>query len=41
MPAKRFTVEQIIAKPREAEKLQGQGMTIAHVCKELQIRTRR
>jgi hypothetical protein len=25
MPGKRFTVEQIVAKLREAEKLQGQG----------------
>ena len=37
MPGKRFTVEQIVAKLREAEKLQGQGMTIPQVCKRLQI----
>jgi hypothetical protein len=28
MPAKRYTVEQIVAKLREHEKLQGQGLTI-------------
>lgn len=37
MPGKRFSVEQIVAKLREAEKLQGQGMTIPQVCKRLQI----
>jgi putative transposase len=38
MPSvKRFTTEQIVAKLREAEKLQGQGMTIPQVCKRLQI----
>jgi transposase len=37
MPAKRFTVEQIVAKLREAERLQGQGMTIPQVCKRLQV----
>src|SRR5882762_3386631 len=35
--AKRFTTEQIVAKLREAEKLQGQGMTIPQLCKRLQI----
>jgi transposase len=30
-------VEQIIAKLREAEKLQGQGFTIPQACKRLQI----
>jgi len=35
--AKRFTVEQIVAKLREAEKLQGQGLTIPQLCKRLQI----
>ena len=35
MPGKRFTVEQIVAKLREAERLQGQGMTIPQVCKRL------
>ena len=37
MPAKRFTVEQIVAKLREAEKLQGQGMTIPQTCKKLGV----
>ena len=37
MPHKRYSVEQIIAKLREAEKLQGQGLTIAQVCKRLGI----
>ena len=35
--AKRFTTEQIVAKLREAEKLQGQGLTIPQLCKRLQI----
>jgi transposase len=37
MPNKRFTVEQIVAKLREAERLQGQGLTIPQACKRLQI----
>lgn len=38
MPAaERFTTEQIVAKLREAEKLQGQGMTIPQVCKRLGV----
>ena len=37
VPAKRFSVEQIVAKLREAEKLQGQGMTIPQSCKRLGI----
>jgi putative transposase len=37
MPAKRYTVEQIVAKLREAEKLQAQGQTVGQVCKKLQI----
>lgn len=37
MPAKRFSVEQIVAKLREAERLQGQGMTIPQVCKRLGV----
>jgi putative transposase len=38
MPAeKRYTTEQIVAKLREAEKLQAQGSTIAQVCKRLGI----
>jgi transposase-like protein len=35
--AKRFTIEQIVAKLREAERLQGQGATIPAICKKLQI----
>ncbi len=37
MANRRFTTEQIVAKLREAEKLQAQGLTIAQVCKRLQI----
>ncbi len=37
MPAKRYTVEQIVAKLREAERLQGQGLTIPQACKRLGI----
>ena len=37
MPSKRYSVEQIIAKLREAEKLQGQGMSIVQSCKKLGI----
>lgn len=37
MPGKRFTVEQIVAKLREAERLQGQGQTIPPVCKCLGV----
>ena len=37
VPGKRYSVEQIVAKLREAEKLQGQGATIPQVCKRLQI----
>lgn len=37
MPAKRYSVEQIVAKLREAERLQGQGMTVPQVCKKLGI----
>ena len=37
MPAKRYSVEQIVAKLREAEKLQGQGLTIPQSCKRLGI----
>lgn len=38
MPAaKRFTVEQIIAKLREVEKLQGQGMSIPVAAKKIGI----
>lgn len=37
MPGKRYTAEQIVAKLREAERLQGQGQTIPQVCKRLKI----
>ena len=36
MPGKRYTAEQIVAKLREAEKLQGHGMTVPAVCMRLQ-----
>lgn len=35
--AKRYTAEQIVAKLREAEKLQAQGTTIPGVCKKLGV----
>jgi putative transposase len=35
VPGKKFTMEQIVAKLREAEKLQ--GLTIPQLCKRLQI----
>jgi putative transposase len=35
--AKRYSAEQIVARLREAEKLQAQGMTIPQVCKRLRI----
>jgi hypothetical protein len=35
MPGKRYSVEQIVAKLREAERLQGQGSTIPQACKKL------
>jgi transposase-like protein len=37
MPGKKFSVEQIVAKLREAERLQGQGLTIPQLCKRLGI----
>jgi len=37
MPGKRYSVEQIVAKLREAERLQGQGMTIPQTCKKLGV----
>ncbi len=37
MSSKRYSVEQIVAKLREAERLQAQGQTIAQVCKRLGI----
>src|SRR5581483_12120383 len=35
MPGKRYSTEPVVAKLREAEKLQGQGQTIPQVCKKL------
>jgi len=35
MPRKRYRVEQIMAKLREAEKLQGQGLTVPQTCNRL------
>lgn len=35
--AKRYTAEQIVAKLREHEKLQGQGLTIPQACKRIGI----
>jgi putative transposase len=37
MRAERYTVEQIVAKLRQAERLQGEGLTIPHTCKRLGI----
>jgi len=37
MPGRRYSVEQIVAKLREAEKLQGQGASVAQVCKKFGI----
>ena len=37
MTTKKYSVEQIVAKLREAERLQGQGLTIAQMCKRLGI----
>ena len=37
MPAKRYTVEQIVAKLREHEKLKGQGLTIPQTCKRIRV----
>lgn len=37
MPARRFSVEQIVAKLREAERHQAQGLTIPQTCKRLGI----
>ncbi len=35
--AKRYSPEQIVAKLREHEKLQGQGMTIPQACKRIGV----
>jgi putative transposase len=37
MPGKKVTVEQIVAKLREAETLHGQGLTIPQACTRLGI----
>jgi transposase-like protein len=37
MPRKRFTVEQIISKLREAEVGLSQGLTVGQVCKKLEV----
>ena len=37
MPAKRFSVEQIVAKLREAERHQAQGLTIPQTFKRLGV----
>ena len=37
MKTKRYSVEQVGAKLREAEGLRGQGLTIAQVCERLGI----
>jgi putative transposase len=37
MRTKRYSVEQIVAKLREAEKLQAQSLTIPQACKRLGI----
>lgn len=37
MPRKRYTLEQIISKLREAEVLLSQGQTVAQACKSLGV----
>ncbi len=37
MRAKRYSAEQIVAKLREAERLQAQGLTMPQTCKRLGI----
>jgi transposase-like protein len=37
MARKQYSVEQIVAKLREAEKLEAQGLTVAQRCKRLGI----
>jgi transposase-like protein len=37
VPSKRYSVEQIVAKLREMERLQGQGLTIPQACKRIGI----
>jgi len=35
--AKRYSAEQIVAKLREHEKLQGQGLTVPQACKKIGV----
>jgi transposase-like protein len=37
MASKRYSMEQIVAKLREMERLQGQGLTIPQACKRIGI----
>jgi len=37
MPARKYSVEQIIAKLREMERLQGEGLSIPAACKRIGI----
>jgi transposase len=37
MARKRYTPEQIVMKLREAERLQGQGLSVAAICKRLKV----
>jgi transposase-like protein len=37
MPRKRFTVEQIISKLREAEVELSRGLTVGQICKKLEV----
>lgn len=37
MPNRKYSVEQIVAKLREHEKLQGQGMTVVQACKRIGV----
>jgi transposase-like protein len=37
MASKRYSVEQIVAKLREMERLQGQGLTIPQACKRIGV----
>jgi putative transposase len=37
MPGRRYSTEQIVAKLREAERLQGQGASVPATCKKLGV----
>lgn len=37
MPNRKYSVEQIVAKLREHEKLQGQGLTVVQACKRIGV----